>query len=227
MNTCRRRKIPNAVARNGADRPMNVLVQPSPSTVWKFTTTVASAGTSSVAMNSRNSTRLPGNSRIANAYAASTDVTTWNTVTITATTSELSEVPPEMARRPRLPEHVEREGGRAGAGCRAPRRRASTRRSPWCRSGTGRSPTRGEQPVAGRRGASRPARRTHERRCAGRGRSTRDGAVERARVPRSSRSIAIVHPPSDAGELEARQCEQQEEQQHRRAGLQADVVADR
>ena len=44
MNTCRSRKIPNAVARNGADSPMNVLVQPSPSTVWKLTTTIASVG---------------------------------------------------------------------------------------------------------------------------------------------------------------------------------------
>ncbi len=156
---------------------MNVLVQPSPSTVWKFTTTVASAGTSSVAMNSRNSTRLPGNSRIANAYAASTDVTTWNTVTITATTSELSEIPPEMARRPRLAEHVEREGGRQErvvehlvAGLQRRDHRGVDREQDDHRQ-------RGEQPVAGRRGASRPARRTHERRCAGRGRSASSAAL--------------------------------------------------
>ncbi len=86
--------MPNAVARNGTDRPMNVLVHPSPSTVWKLTTTIASVGTSRVATNTTNSSRLPGNCRIANAYAASTDVTTWATVTMTATTSELTRYRP-------------------------------------------------------------------------------------------------------------------------------------
>ena len=88
--------MPNAVARNGTDSPMKVLVQPSPSTVWKLTTTMASAGTSNVATNRANSTRLPGNCRIANAYAASTDVITWATVTITATTSEFSRYRPSL-----------------------------------------------------------------------------------------------------------------------------------
>ncbi len=63
----------------------------------RLTTRVASAGTSSVATKTRNTTRLPGNSSIANAYAASTDVITCATVTTNATTNELRRYRP---RRP-------------------------------------------------------------------------------------------------------------------------------
>ena len=46
--------------------------------------------------------------------------------------------------------------------------------------------------------------------------------------PMASAAISlIVHPASDADELEARQHEQQEEQEHGRPGLQSHVVADR
>ena len=62
----------------------------------KLTTRVASSGTSNVAMNNTKNTPRPGNSKNAKAYAASTADTTWNTVTITATTSELKRYLPRL-----------------------------------------------------------------------------------------------------------------------------------
>ena len=67
MNTWRMRNVPNAVARNGTASPWYELSHPSESMVWRLTTSVASSGTSSVAMNATNSTLRPGNSRMANA----------------------------------------------------------------------------------------------------------------------------------------------------------------
>ena len=68
--------MPKALARNGTTRPWYEFSQPSESTVWRLTTTVASSGTSSVARKTTNSTLRPGKRSMAKAYAASTDVTT-------------------------------------------------------------------------------------------------------------------------------------------------------
>ena len=89
MNTCRIRNVPKAVARNGTARPWYVLSQPSESTVRRLTTSVASSGTSIVAMNTTNSRPRPGKSSIANAYAASNAVTSWAIVITIATMNEL------------------------------------------------------------------------------------------------------------------------------------------
>ena len=50
--------------------------QPSVLTVWTLATIVTSNGTMSVARNTKNSVRLNGNSRNANAYPARIAVTT-------------------------------------------------------------------------------------------------------------------------------------------------------
>ena len=53
---------------------------------------------------------------MANAYAASTEVTTWSNGDDHRDDERVEQVPAEMARRPGVAEHVEREAGRAGAG---------------------------------------------------------------------------------------------------------------
>ena len=62
--------------------------------VRRLTTSVASSGTRSVERNTTNRMPRPGKSSIANAYADITEVTAWNSVTTTATTSELTRYRP-------------------------------------------------------------------------------------------------------------------------------------
>src|SRR5690606_34084617 len=70
------RKVPKAAARNGAVRPWNELNQPSVRIVSTFAISVTSIGSIKVAMKATKATLRNGNRRNANAYAASTEVTT-------------------------------------------------------------------------------------------------------------------------------------------------------
>ena len=65
--------------------------------VRRFTTIVASSGTSNVARYTPNTTFRPGKSSIAKAYAASSDVTTMPAVTANATIGRVEQVPVEVA----------------------------------------------------------------------------------------------------------------------------------
>ena len=106
---------------------------------------------------------------------------------------------------------------RARAGSRARARRVSRRRRPSCTRGTARRTTR--SPSSAYRPTSRTPRRAPED---GPGRSTGDA---RRRRPRGDAQVAIVDSLPDPPELQQRQPEQHDEQQHRRRRLQSDVAA--
>ncbi len=184
------RNVPKAVAKNGTARPWYVFSQPSESMVWRLTTSVASSGTSMVARKRMNSRLRPGNSSMANAYADSTDVTTWATVTSTDDDERVEQVAPEVALRPRLAQHVEREAvGNEGVDeDLVARLQGGDDHRVHGEQHEHRHDD--EQAVAARRPASPPAR----------------SYIVVA-------SPAIVHPPSDPGELQQRQHEHHDEEQ--------------